>query len=240
MTEIPLPMAVRRKVSFCEAVYDGQTEIEWVKGKLVTDAEQILKAWEQSLIPVIVDPEAKIGKAIPINILVDAILAKKNVGTKITDAPLVIGIGPGFEAGKDVHTVVESNRGHNLGRVILSGKAEEDTGIPGSIGPYSIERVLRAPKDGCFHSAGKNIGDSIGAKEITAYVNDEPIIAQIDGVLRGLLRDGAEVVKGMKLGDIDPRGIREYCFTISDKARAIAGGVLEGILLYLQGSTLKG
>lgn len=233
MTEIPLPMAVRRGVSFCEAVYEGQTEIEGVRARLVSTAGEVLEAWEQLFIPVIVDPGARMKGEIPFNVLIDAILAKENLGTKITDASLVIGIGPGFEAGKDVHMVIESNRGHNLGRVILAGRAEENTGVPGPIGPYTIERVLRAPIDGLFRSARKKIGDSIGIQEIVAYVDDAPVVAQIGGVLRGLLRDGLEVVEGTKLGDIDPRGIREYCFTISDKARAIAGGVLEGIMLYL-------
>ena len=232
MAEIPKPMAVRRTVSFCEAVYEGQIEIEGVKGRLVSLPNEVWEGWGQQIIPVIVDPEAKIRNEIPFHVLVDAILAKKNLGTKITDAPLVIGIGPGFAVGEDVHMVIESNRGHNLGRVILSGKAEEDTGIPGSIGPYTIERVLRSPKDGIFHCARKEIGDSVGEREIVAYVDDEPVIAQIGGILRGLLKDGLEVMKGTKVGDIDPRGSKEYCFTISDKARAIAGGVLEGIMLY--------
>lgn len=232
MTEIPTPMAVRRTVSFCEAVYEGQVEIEGVRARLVSTADEVWAVWEQQIIPVIVDPEAKIKNKVRFHVLVDAILAKKNLGTKITDAPLVIGIGPGFEAGKDVHMVIESNRGHNLGRVILYGKAEENTGIPGSIGPYTIERVLQAAVDGSFRPAMKKIGDPIRTQETVAYVNDEPVIAQIGGVLRGLLRDGVEVVEGTKLGDIDPRGTREYCFTISDKARAIAGGVLEGIMSY--------
>jgi xanthine dehydrogenase accessory factor len=232
LTELPNPMAVRRTVSFCEAVYEGQVEIEGVKGRLVSTADEVEEAWEQQIIPIIIDPEAKIRNKIIFHVLVDAILAKKNLGTKIIDAPLVIGIGPGFEAGKDVHLVIESNRGHNLGRVILSGKAEENTGIPGSIGSYTVERVLRAPKAGIFQSAGKKIGDPVSQQEIVAYIDTEPIIAQISGILRGLLREKVKVREGTKLGDIDPRGIRDYCFTISDKARAIAGGVLEGIMLH--------
>ena len=145
------------------------------------------------------------------------------------DATLVIALGPGFYAGRDVHIVVETNRGHNLGRIILEGEAEKDTGIPGEIAGFSVERVLRAPRDGSLLTL-KGIGDFVEVGEAVALVEDLPIKAQIRGVIRGLLRSGSEVYKGMKTGDIDPRGIKEYCYTISDKARAIGGGVLEGIL----------
>jgi xanthine dehydrogenase accessory factor len=234
MTEIPKPIAVRRTVSFSESVYEIEAEVEGIKGQLVSSAASVLRAWGQRVIPVMVDPEAKIREKVPFNVLIDAILAKKNLRTAISDASLVVGIGPGFEVGKDVHMVIESNRGHNLGRVILYGKAEENTGIPGSIGLYSTERILRASQNGLFKTAGRQIGDYVTAQEVVGYLNDRPVIAAISGVLRGLLRDGMEVMKGTKLGDIDPRGISDYCFTISDKARAIAGGVLEGIMLYFE------
>lgn len=229
MTEIPHPHAVRREVSFCEAVYDGEKTVEGLTAKLVDSYDQIQEVWDTGRIPIIVDPEAKVKDILKPAILVDAILAKKNLGTKIADAPLVIGLGPGFYARRDVHVVIETMRGHNLGTVIFDGEAERNTGVPGAIAGFSAERVLRAAKEGTL-STLREIGDPVEAGEVVAYVDDLPISAQIKGVVRGLLRSGSEVWKGMKTGDIDPRGIKEYCYTISDKARAIGGGVLEGIL----------
>jgi xanthine dehydrogenase accessory factor len=162
-------------------------------------------------------------------VLVDATVAKKNLGTKITDAPLVIGLGPGFYGGRDVHLVVETNRGHNLGKLIFEGEAEENTGIPGIIAGFSTQRVLRAPTDGQL-STSKDIGDYIESDEVVALVDGLPVKTKIDGIIRGLLRSRSEVWNGMKIGDIDPRGIKEYCYTISDKARAVAGALLEGIV----------
>jgi xanthine dehydrogenase accessory factor len=153
------------------------------------------------------------------------------LGTHIKKAPLVIGLGPGFYAGKDVHIVIETNRGHNLGRVILKGAAEPDTGIPGHIGGYAVERLLRTMKKGVFRPQ-KWIGDRVNKGSVIAVVDDFPVMAKISGVVRGLIREGVEVRKGMKVGDIDPRGRREFCFTISDKARAIGGGVLEAMLYW--------
>lgn len=228
MTEISKPQAVRRQVSFCEAIYTGEKTVEGVTVKLVDTYEEIPKTWNNT-IPIIVDPDTKITEFLRPDVLVDAIMAKKNLGTKITDAPLVIALGPGFYAGRDVHLVVETKRGHNLGRIISEGEAEKDTGIPGVIEGFSTERVLRAPRDGEL-STLKDIGDYVEAEDIVAFVDDFPVKANIRGVIRGLLRSGSEVYKGMKAGDIDPRGIKEYCYTISDKARAIGGGVLEGIL----------
>jgi xanthine dehydrogenase accessory factor len=178
-----------------------------------------------------VDPEAKVIKFLKPDVVVDAILAKKNLGTKITDAPLVIGLGPGFCAGKDVHLVVETNRGHNLGRVISEGEAEKNTGVPGVIAGYGAERVFRGPKEGRFTTL-KDIGDYVEAGEVVAEVDGVPVKAQIKGVIRGMLRDGTDVWKGVKAGDIDPRGIKESCYTVSEKAMAIGGGVLEAILSY--------
>jgi len=143
----------------------------------------------------------------------------------------VIGLGPGFTAGRDVHVVIETNRGHQLGRMILEGSAEPDTGVPGEIGGYTVERLLRTMKKGIFHPQ-KSIGDRVTRGSVVAVVDDFPVIARINGVVRGLLREGAEVKKGMKVGDIDPRGKSQLCFTISEKARAIAGGVLEAILYW--------
>jgi len=170
-------------------------------------------------------------------VIVDAIMAKRNTGTDKSHAPVVIGVGPGFTAGLNVHAVVESNRGHNLGRVLWQGEAEQDTGVPAPVGGYSEERVLRVPQKGRF-KALHEIGDLVDAGEPVAQVDGIPIRAQIRGVLRGLLKDGIPVEEGMKAGDIDPRGERGYCYMISDKARAIAGGVLEAILHSLKDPSL--
>ncbi|MGZ3589807.1 MAG: selenium-dependent molybdenum cofactor biosynthesis protein YqeB [Thermodesulfobacteriota bacterium] len=232
LVEIPEPLAVRRAVAFSEAIHDGEKEVEGVRAKLIFRQEEIEPTWKNEDIPILVDPDTrKTRNFLKPDILIDAIMAKKNLGTQISDAPLVIGLGPGFTAGKDVHLVVETNRGHNLGRVISKGAAEADTGIPGEIGGYTIERLLRTMKKGIFHPQ-KSIGERVNKGAVVAVVDDFPVIAKISGVVRGLLRDGVEVKKGMKVGDIDPRGKRENCFTISDKARAIGGGVLEGILYW--------
>jgi xanthine dehydrogenase accessory factor len=229
MLETDSPLAVRREVSFCEAVHEGHKTVEGVRAIKVDDYDYMRKAWIDSKIAVVVDPEWKLLDQVHANVVVDAILAKKNRGTHIHEAPLVIGLGPGFVAGKDVHLVVETNRGHNLGRIIASGTAEPNTGIPGPIEGYTEERVLRAPCDGVFHARlliGSQVkqGDTIGA------VGEEPVEARIDGVIRGLIRSPVTVCRGLKIGDIDPRGLVDHCYTISEKARAIAGAVLEAIL----------
>ena len=229
LTEIAEPMAVRREVSFCEAVFEGEKEVEGVKARRVSGEEEIFRAWQKGEIPLVVDPECTIRRNLFPDILIDAILAKRNIGTRMEDAPLVIGLGPGFRAGVDVHMVIETNRGHRLGRVIEEGEAEPNTGVPGEIAGYTWERVLRAPARGRF-SGKRRIGDRVEKGEVVAEVDGIPLEAGITGVLRGLLRDGLWVEEGLKAGDIDPRGIREHCFTISDKARAIGGGVLEAIL----------
>jgi xanthine dehydrogenase accessory factor len=229
LTEIPEPLAVRREVSFCEAIYEGQKMVEGVKAIRVEGQAKVYQAWTKGLIPILVDPQCRVRRKLNPDVIVDAILAKTNTGTQINDAPLVIGLGPGFRAGEDVHWVVETNRGHNLGRVIERGEAEADTGVPGNIGGYTWERVLRAPSAGRFRGR-KKIGDRVEKGEIVAEVKKLPIHSQISGVLRGLLRDRGWVEKDMKVGDVDPRATREHCFMISDKARAIGGGVLEAIL----------
>jgi xanthine dehydrogenase accessory factor len=199
---------------------------------LISRPEEIELVWRQSEIPILVDPDGKRTRSsLNPDVLIDAIMAKKNLGTQISDAPLVIGLGPGFTAGKDVHIVLETNRGHNLGKIILNGSAEPDTGIPGEIGGYTIERLLRTMKKGIFHPQ-KSIGERVNKGSVVAVADDFPVIAKISGVVRGLLREGVEVKKGMKVGDIDPRGKREHCFTISDKSRAIGGGALEAILYW--------
>jgi xanthine dehydrogenase accessory factor len=230
LLEIAKPLAVRRTVCFSEAVYDGEKEVEGLWAKLIATPDEIHSVWKEEKIPVLVDSDSNQTRGfLKPDVLVDAILAKRNLGTKSDDAPLVIGLGPGFTAGRDVHAVIETNRGHHLGRVILKGEAEPDTGIPGEIGGYSLERVLRTMKKGVFRSA-KSIGDQVDQGTVVAVVDDFPVMAQISGMIRGLIRDGTEVKRGTKVGDIDPRGKKEYCFTISEKARAIGGGVLEAIL----------
>lgn len=230
MTEISHPLAVRRAVAFSEAIYEGEKEVEGVRAKFISKPEEIESVWKNRDIPILIDPDGKkTRKFLSPDVLVEAIMAKRNLGTQMEDAPLVIGLGPGFAAGKDVHIVIETNRGHHLGRMILKGAAEPDTGIPGEIGGYAMERLLRTMKKGIFHPQ-KSIGDRVNKGTVVAVVDDFPVIAKISGVLRGLLREGAEVNKGTKVGDIDPRGKKEACFTISDKVRAIGGGVLEAIL----------
>ena len=229
ITEIHQPMAVRRTVSFCEAVYDKETQVEGVKAVCIHDAREVFEVWEKGWIPILVDPDAESKHVIQPHILVDAILAKKNLGTALSDAPLVIALGPGFEAGKDSHYVVETNRGHRLGRLLTSGCAQPNTGVPGPVQGIASERVLRAPADGLW-AISKNIGDPVDKGEIVGKVNDLTVHSAIQGVLRGLIRPGISVTRGLKIGDVDPRGDRTSCFTISEKALAIAGGVLEGIL----------
>jgi xanthine dehydrogenase accessory factor len=229
MTEIPEPRAVRRGVSFCEAVFTGRCEVEGLVGRRVSGKAEILSCWEEGEVPVVVDPDCAIRKILSPDVLVDAILAKRNTGTTLGDAPLVIGLGPGFRAQRDVHVVIETNRGHRLGRVIESGEAEPDTGTPGDIGGYTWERVLRAPTGGRFRGR-KRIGESVENGEVVAEVEGVPLKAAISGVLRGILHDGLATETNMKVGDIDPRALRDHCFTVSEKARAIGGAVLEAVM----------
>jgi xanthine dehydrogenase accessory factor len=228
--ELPAPMVIRRAVSFASALSDGAIQVEGVVGRRANSLGQALRILGQGEVPVMVDPDANTIRQWHPDVVVDAILAKRNVGTRITDAPIVIGLGPGFVAGVDVHAVVETKRGHYLGRVILEGSAAADTGVPGEIMGYASQRVLRAPRSGMFVGR-RQIGQQIKAGETVAEVDGEPVTARIDGVLRGLLANNRPVVEGMKVGDVDPRGIRDHCFTISDKALAIGGGVLEAVLL---------
>ncbi len=229
MLEVPRPLAVRRKVSFCEAVYNTRQTVEDVPAILAANADEARAAWHQNRIAVLVDPDWLSFKDLQPDVVVDATLAKRNLGTGLSEAPLVIGLGPGFTAGRDVHTVIETNRGHNLGRIITVGAAEPNTGIPGSISGYTAERVLRAPAAGYFQS-DLDIGHQLKRGDVIGTVDSLKVCAEIDGVLRGLVRTGIDVPPKMKLGDIDPRGIATYCDTISDKARAVSGSVLEAVL----------
>lgn len=229
MLEIPRPLAVRREVSFCETVYEGSKEVDGVTAVRAEGSEGVRRAWMEGTIAVIIDPRWEMIGRIGPQVVIDAILAKENLGTTMTEAPLVIGLGPGFRAGKDAHIVIETNRGHNLGRLIFSGAAEANTGIPGDIGGYTTQRVLRSPRNGIFR-ATRRIGEMVRRGDRVGDVAGEELSAGIDGMIRGLLRDGTEIKKDIKLGDIDPRGKREYCFTVSDKALAIGGAALEAIL----------
>lgn len=229
MSDLPCPTAVRRTVSFSEAIRLGTCQVEDVPARRAETPEEIRELLKQKILPVTTDPEGSMIEILQPDAVIDAILAKKNLGTKITDAPIVIGVGPGFTAGEDCHAVIETKRGHTLGRVIRRGSAIANTGVPGLIAGYGAERVLRAPADGVFHPCHE-IGDIIRAGEIVAYVDEVPLPAPIDGMIRGMLQDGIEVPKGMKSGDIDPRGDQADYTTISDKALAVGGGALEAVL----------
>lgn len=232
MTELERPLTIRRTVAFSEAVYDGETTVENLTARRVADIPGVYAAWQSGIIPVLVDSCAECVPAIRPQAVVDAILAKRNLRTSILDAPLVIGLGPGFTAGRDVHAVIETNRGHFLGRVLWRGSAQPDTGVPGEIGGAGRERVIHAPADGEFRHE-RPIGSLVAQGELLGFAGDAAVRAPIGGVLRGLIHDGIPVQAGLKIGDVDPRANREHCFTISDKALSIGGGVLEAILAHL-------
>ena len=230
--EAEYPAAIRRQVSLCEAVYEGQTTVEGLHAVKINTLEEAEAVWLAGNVPVLVDPEGKcIAKAKPA-VLVDAILAKKNLGTTRDMAPLTIALGPGFTAGQDVDVVVETKRGHKLGRIIREGSAIPNTGVPGVIGGYGAERVIHAQAEGVFEDV-RSIADFVEAGETIARIRTPegrllPVTTQIPGILRGLLRSGYPVTPGFKVADVDPRRSElENCFLISDKARCIAGSVLE-------------
>lgn len=237
MTEINNPTTVRRTVAFSQAVFDNEIEIEGIKGIKVNNIDEIYIEISKGNIPIIIDEKANIIKELNPNVVVDAIIAKKNLGTSINDAPIVIGVGPGFEAKKDCHLVVETKRGHYLGKVIEKGSAIPNTGVPGNIGGYTKERIIRASNDGKIKPVVA-IGDYVKKGDIVAYIDGIEVLAEIDGIVRGMLQEGIDVFKGMKSGDIDPRCEKNHCFTISDKARSIGGGVLEAIM-YMNNKNLN-
>jgi xanthine dehydrogenase accessory factor len=230
MTETSQPLAVSRGVAFCEAIYDGEKEVEGIIAKRVESPSQIAKIWRQGKLPIIVDADARIRDMLKPTVLIDALMAKQNLGTKIGDAPLVIGLGPGFRAKKDVHLVVETNNSERLGRVITEGKAEENTGIPVAIGGLTHERALHSSQDGLFQT-DREIGEMISAGEVIASVAGKPVRVEITGIIRALLRNGTMVERGTKLGEIDPSRDKKAAYTIRPRVRAIAGGVLEAILM---------
>lgn len=273
--ETDYPAAIRRQVSFCEAVYDGSAVVEGVTARLVpaladaeTDTETysgendtpaahiVSEKWDSSAIeavleagevPLLIDQKGESIALLKPDVVVDAIIAKKNLGTTINMAPLVIGVGPGFTAGQDVHLVIESMRGHNLARIITDGMAQPNTGVPGNIAGFTSERVIHAPAAGYIHDVRK-IGDIVQKGDEIAriypdkesYVNAlseyVPVNATITGIIRGLIREGYYFRKGFKIADIDPRESElTNCFTISDKARSIAGSVLEAVSAFEHG-----
>ena len=229
MTDIARPTAIRRTVCFSEAIVHGEVTVENVTARRTADAAEALELLQQGILPVLIDPECACKEQLKPDALVDAILAKRNLGTAMTDAPVVVAVGPGFTAGVDCHAVVETMRGHYLGRAIYDGSAMPNTGIPGLIGGFAGERVLRAPADGIFHQLVE-IGAQVKMGDVAATVNGEPMVCTLDGVLRGILAEGTPVFKGMKAGDIDPRCALEHCYCASDKALAVGGGVLEAVL----------
>ena len=229
MTEIAVPTTVRRTVAFSRAIYEKEVRVEDIQAEFAQGLDDLERILACEKIAVIVDPHAQIMSQWKPDIVVDAILAKKNLGTHIEDAPIVIALGPGFTAQKDCHAVVETMRGHFLGKVYYEGSALPNTGIPGEIGGYTKERIIRAPAKGVFQPI-VSIGDSVKQGDTVGFVDECPVQVQLSGIVRGLLQPGVFVTAGMKAGDVDPRCKREYCFSVSDKARSSGGGVLEAIV----------
>jgi xanthine dehydrogenase accessory factor len=229
MTEQAEPTVIRRTVSFAEAVFQGRQTVEGVSADLATE-ESAPAFLSEGRIAVVVDSESEIRKSFSPDVVVDAILAKKNLGTTRSFAPVVIGLGPGFIAGADVHAVIETMRGHELGRILYEGGAQPDTGVPGEIEGRTSERILKAPAAGRVLLL-KRIGDLVCEGETVMTVGGEPVAAPMDGCVRGLIHEGLHVSAGLKIGDIDPRGQDSYTTTISDKARTLGRAALEAVLV---------
>ncbi len=229
ITEQARPTVIRRTVAFANVLYEPGMAVEGVIATVVNSLAEVETAWEKGQMPVWPEDAGKVCGAIQADVLVDATLSKQNTGITSAMAPVVIGVGPGFEAGIDVDAVVESQRGHHLGRVFYQGKAAPNSGIPGIIAGVGKERLLRAPCVGVF-TAEAAIGDVVKVGQRVATVAGQPVVTAIDGLLRGLLADGLQVKEGFKVGDVDPRVYPDYCRLISDKARAIGGAVLEAIM----------
>ena len=231
--ETAKPTVIRRTVSFAQAVFDGQACVEGVEARLCKsgEAENVMAS---GVVPVIVDPEGAFIRRFGPSVVVDAIIAKRNLGTSMDMAPFTVALGPGFSAGTDVDCVIETARGHNLARLIYSGSATPNTGIPGNIGGYTIERVIHSPCAGVFRGT-RHIGDIVKKGDVIAFVGDAEVRATIDGMLRGLLHDGLTVPEHFKIADIDPRGEKADYLTCSDKARALGGAVLQAVMAFLSG-----
>lgn len=229
ITELPQPLSVRRLVCFSEAIYTGTSTIEGISARLCREIVEKESIFANGEIAVMIDPEAHYARMSQPFVWVDARMIKRTSDTSITDAPLVIGLGPGFEAGVHCHAVVETNRGHRMGRVFWEGSTEPNTGMPESVREYGVERVLRSPADGTLH-LNTHICDSVHQGELICEVAGHPIVAPFDGVLRGILHEGQLVTMGLKIGDLDPRNDTSLCELVSDKALAVGGGVLEAIM----------
>ncbi|MGF1763216.1 selenium-dependent molybdenum cofactor biosynthesis protein YqeB [Aliivibrio kagoshimensis] len=235
MTDIAQPTVIRCTVSFAQALYGEPVQVEGITAQKASSCQQVYAILDAGNIPVMVDEECCTLSSLKPTFVVDAILAKRNLGTTKDMAPITIALGPGFNAGVDCHAVIETNRGHKLGRVIYQGETQANTGIPGNIAGYTHQRVIRSPCDGVMHNHVE-LGDIVTEGDIIAHVADTPIAAPLSGMVRGLLNPGLTVTEGFKIGDIDPRGVEADFTTVSDKARAIAGSVLEAAL-YLERTT---
>ena len=234
VVELPQPRVVRRMASVAEAIYSGEIRIGSLLARRMSfdDITKSVPAAD-SAVPVIPDPDGRLLQLLRPAVLIDARMAKQALDTHCAQAPLVVALGPGFEVDRDCHAIVETQRGHDLGRVLWSGSAEANTGEPEAILGHGAERVLRAPCDGVLRAL-RDIGERVAVGELLASVADSPVRAPFAGVLRGLLHDGLDVRRGEKIGDLDPRGEARYCFSVSDKALAVGGGVLEAILTWLK------
>ncbi len=229
MTDLNKPTSIRRTVCFSEAILHGICTVEGVTAERAVSLEDAKDIWQRGHIPVFADDEGRVRTLRNPDAIVDARVAKVNLDTSLTDAPIVVAVGPGFTAGRDCRAVVETQRGHYLGRAIYEGSAAPNTGVPGNIGGCTVERIVRAPKAGTFHPV-RTIGDQVAAGDTVAYVDDMPVTCRIAGTLRGILPEGTEVHEGMKSGDVDPRCQPDHCRCASDKALAVGGGVLEALL----------
>jgi xanthine dehydrogenase accessory factor len=231
ITELAQPLTVRRLVSFSSAVFEKQVAVEGVVAQLVDFVDEALRVLQRDQIPVLVDPDCEVRLAPELDLLaiIDARMTKKPPDLGMEAAPLVIGLGPGFNAGVNCHAVIETNRGHTLGRVIWDGEPQADTGLPGKVSTFRAERVLRAPVEGVIQD-GLELGLRVSRDQIIATVAGRPVQAPFDGILRGLLHDGLPVHQGMKIGDVDPRDDPSYARLVSEKSLAIGGGVLEALL----------
>lgn len=235
MTELEVPLCVRRTVSFAEAITLGRHTVEGVTAVRAVTRADMAAALARREIPVVVDPEAALIRHLSPGVVVDAIMAKCNTGTALTDARVVVALGPGFTVGADCHAAVETLRGPLLGQVLYTGSAAPDTGTPGEVAGIAGDRVLRVPASGCFQAACE-IGEMVTAGQVVGMVMPDsgreplPVTTPIGGVLRGLIGSGTHVLASLKVGDVDPTGDRRRCYTISDKALAVGGGVLEAVL----------
>ncbi len=233
------PTAIRRTVSFASAIYQDELEIEGITGKKTRNTEEIEQCWNEGSVPVTTTNQTDLLTSFNPDIIIDGRMLKDKTDQIIDEAKLIIGIGPGFIINQNCNLAVETNRGHHLGRVIYEGSTAENTGSPGKVNGYTDERVIHAPEAGIFQS-NRKIGQKVNAGDVIGKVNDKLLKTEIDGVIRGLLKPGIKVKAGTKLADVDPRSEKDYCYYISDKALAIAGGVLEAILFWYNSENMKG